>query len=108
MLPFVIFPMLVITVGLLFIVYFSKKKMETNYDKGMKILRKLQVSGKLDRKGFFYIKNRLKVERLSSEQGNILEKMFREKKIDSFTFNRMKQALQISLNKRCEKFNSVP
>ena len=107
-LPFVVFPMLVITVGLLLIVYFAKKKIETNYEKEMKVVRKLQVSGQLDRKSFFNLKNRLKVNELSSEQGTIFERMFREEKIDSVTYIRMRNALQISLNKKLKKFNPVP
>ena len=74
----------------------------------MKVLRKLQVSGQLDRKSFYNIKNRLKVDKLSSEQGNILEKMFREEKIDSVTYIRIKNTLQISLNKKLKKFTPVP
>jgi hypothetical protein len=105
-LPFLVLPMLTISIGLLIIVYYSKKKAETEFEKEIKDLRKLQVSGKLDKKTFFNIKNRMNVEKLSSEQGAILEKMFKEQKIDSTTYLRLRKALKISLNQKFKKLNS--
>ena len=51
--------------------------------------------------------NILKVEKLSSEQNSILEKMLKEEKIDSFTYTRMKKALQVSLNQKLKKINAI-
>ena len=105
-LPFFVFPMVVVSIGLLVIVYYSKKKTETDFEKEIKQLRKLQVSGKLDKKSFYNLRNRMKVEKLSSDQGTILEKMFEEEKIDATTYIRLKKALNISLNKKLKKFNT--
>jgi hypothetical protein len=55
-LAFSVLPMVVISIGLLVIVYYSKKKSETDFEKEIKQLRKLQVSGKLDKKKFLYNK----------------------------------------------------
>ena len=96
--PIAAFPMIVFSVGLLLIIYYSKKQSETRYEKEMKLLRKFQISGQLDKKSFFHIKNRLKVEKVSAEQRDILENMFRNEKIDSTTYLRMKSALRLSLN----------
>jgi hypothetical protein len=71
------------TVGLLLIIYYSKKQSVTRYEKELKLLRKLQISGQLDKKSFFHIKNRLKVEKISQQQKDILENMFRNEEIDS-------------------------
>jgi hypothetical protein len=103
LLPFLIFPMIVISIGLLVIVYYTKKQKETEFEKEIKQLRKLQVSGKLDKKRFFTIKKRMEIDKLSSEQGSILKKMFKEEKIDPTTYVRMKKALQFSLNQKLKK-----
>jgi len=100
MMPYVLFSLLVFVVVLGMIVHFSKKKIENNYEKEMKHLRKFQVSGQIDRKTFFALKNRLKIQSLSSEQETKLEEMLREEKIDSVTYNRMKKALKINLNQK--------
>ena len=105
-LAFLILPMVVISIGILVIVYYSKKKSETDFEKEIKQLRKLQVSGQLDKKSFFNIRNRMKVEKLSSDQGAILEKMFEEKKIDSTTYMRLKKALNLSLHEKLKKYNT--
>ena len=98
--PFIVFPMLDISVGLILIAYYSKKKMETDYEKQMRVLRKLKFSGQLDKKNYLSLRNRLDKEKHSSEQEIILEKMLREEKIDTFTYNRMKHVLHMTLNQK--------
>ena len=98
--PFIVFPMLVISVGLLLIVYFSKKKMETDHDKQIPVLRKLKFSGQINKKSYLSLRTRLDREKHSSEQERVLIEMLREEKIDSFTYNRMKKALHMSLNRK--------
>jgi hypothetical protein len=104
--PFIVIPILVIFVGLLLIVYYSKKKLETVFEKEMKMLKRLRFSGKLDKKNYQNVKNRLEVEKLSSEQSAILEQMFNNEKIDSVTYMRMRKALHISMNQKLKKYNS--
>ena len=102
-LPFLVFPMLVISIGLLVIYYYSKKKTETEYEKELRVLRKLKFSGQLDKKRYSSIRNRLYHDKVSSEQEERLERMFREDKIDSMTFNRLKKALHMSLDNKFKK-----
>lgn len=103
LLPFLVFPMLVISIGLLVIYYYSKKKLETDYEKELRVLRKLKFSGQLDKKRYTSIRNRLDHEKVSSEQEERLENMLRENKIDSMTFSRMKKALHMSLDNKFKK-----
>ena len=84
---------------------FTPKKDKT--EKERKQLRQMQLSGKLDKKRFLHIKNRLKIDNSSSEQREILENMRKDEKIDSITYIRMKKALDLSLNQKLKKFNSI-
>ena len=97
--------MVIISIGLLVIVYFAKKKTETDFEKEIKQLRMLQVSGKLDKKSFFKLRNRMNVEKSSSDQRIILKKMFDNEKIDATTYIRLKKALKLSLNEKMKKLN---
>ena len=74
----------------------------------MKQLRQLLFSGKLDKGRFNLVKNRLKIDSLYSEQGDILENMFQDEKIDSTTYVRMKSALKLSMSHKLKKLNSDP
>lgn len=102
-----LFPMLVLSIGLLVIIYYSKKNSETDYEKEIRQLRQLQLSGKLDKKRFLQFKNRLMVDISSFEQREILEKMLKKERIDSVTFRRMQKALQFSLNQKLRKSNKI-
>lgn len=102
-----LFPMLVLSIGLLVIIYYSKKNSETDCEKEIRQLRQLQLSGKLDKKRFLQFKNRLMVDKSSFEQREILEKMLKKERIDSVTFRRMQKALQFSLNQKLRKSNKI-
>ena len=106
--PIALFPMFTFTIGLLVMIYHFKQSSETDYEQEMKQLRQLQLSGKLDKKRFFQIKNRLIVDKNSIEQREILESMFKNEKIDAVTYSRMKAALKLSLHQKLKKFNSMP
>ena len=92
---------------LMVIIYYSKKKMETDFEKDIKQLRKLQISGQLDKNSFYRLKNRMNVENLSKEQKGILENLHKEQKIDTTTYMRMKKALQLQLNVKLKKMNAL-
>ena len=105
--PVLVFPMLVFTIGLVLIIYYSKKSSETEYEQEMKQLRQMQLSGKLDKKRFLRIKNRLTIDKSSSDQREILENMLKDEKIDAVTYTRMKKALKFSLNQKLKKNNTL-
>ena len=97
--------MLILAIAVAAIYLHYKRKKESDYDMEMKQLRQLLFSGKLDKNRFNLVKNRLKIDSLFSEQGDILENMFKEEKIDSTTYNRMKNALKLSMNQKLKKIN---
>jgi len=80
-----VLPMLILTIAVAAIYVHYKRKIESDYDIEMKQLRQLLFSGKLDKNRFNLVKNRLKIDSLFSEQGDILENMFQNEKIDSTT-----------------------
>jgi hypothetical protein len=102
-LSFAVLPMLILTIAVVAIYLHYKRKVESDYDVEMKQLRQFLFSGKLDKNKFNLVKNRLKIDSLLSEQGDILENMFQEEKIDSITYVRMKNALKLSMNQKLKK-----
>jgi len=101
-----VLPMLILTIAVAAIHLHYKRKIESDYDIEMKQLRQLLFSGKLDKDRFNLVKNRLKIDSLFSEQGDILENMFQDEKIDSTTYVRMKSALNLSMNQKLKKLNT--
>ena len=105
--PVLVFPMLVFTIGLVIIIYYSKKGSETQYEEEIKQLRQFQLSGKLDKQRLLRFKNRMKIDNISSEQRKILENMRKDQTIDSTTYVRMKKALELGLNQKLKKLNTI-
>ena len=64
----------------------------------MNKLRQLLVKGKLDKKTFLHIRNNVKIEDLFADQTKRLDKMLKEKTIDSDAYIRMKKILEMSFN----------
>jgi hypothetical protein len=71
----------------------------------MKKLRQLLVKGKLDKKTFLHIRNNVKIEDLFADQTKRLDKMLKEKTIDTDAYIRMKKILEMSFNERLEKLS---
>ena len=98
--------MLSLTIIVGSIIWYYKKRATTDYELEIKQLRQMYYSGKLDKNSFLRVKNRMSVETSSSEQGEILEKMLKDKKLDPITYTRMKKALKISLDQKLKKLNN--
>jgi hypothetical protein len=77
--------------------------METDFEKELRVLRKLKFSGQLNKQSYSSIRNRMENEKSSSEQEKRLETMLKEDRIDSMTFNRMRKALHMSLDTKFKK-----
>jgi hypothetical protein len=94
-------------IGILVVVvfYLGKKGDEDDYEKEMKKLRQLLVKGKLDKKTFLHIRNNVKIEDLFADQTKRLDKMLKEKTIDTDAYIRMKKILEMSFNERLEKLS---
>jgi len=98
-----VLPIIIQLMAVAAIYFHHKRKVESDFDKEMKQLRQLLLSGKLDKQKFLLIKNRLKIDSLFSEQSDILENIFKDEKIDSTTYVRMKDALKLSMNQKLKK-----
>jgi len=98
-----VLPIIILLMVVAAIYLHYKRKPESDFDKEMKQLRQLLLSGKLNKQKFLLIKNRLKIDSLFSEQSDILENMFKDEKIDSTTYVRMKNALKMSMKQKFKK-----
>jgi hypothetical protein len=103
---FLVVSMVIFTAAVATIIYFFKRKVETEEELELKQLRQMFFSGKLDKKSFIRVKNRMKIENMSSVQKEHLEEMRKNETIDSTTYVRMKKALKISLDERLRKLNT--
>jgi hypothetical protein len=101
-----VIPMVILAIAVVVIYLHYKGKMESEYDVELKHLRQFLLYGKMDRNKFNLVKNRLKIDTLFSEQGAILENLFKEEKIDSTTYVRMKNALKLSMDRKLKKLNA--
>ena len=102
----VVIPLAAIIALLVGVVYYlSKKTEETTLEKEMKELRKSYFRGKIDRKTFLYVRDNLKAENHFSEESKKMNEMYKDKNMDSETYLRMKQVLELSFNKRLAKIH---
>ena len=92
-----------ILVGVIF--YLGREGEEDDYEKEMKKIRQLLLKGKLDKKTFLHIRDNLKIEDIFVDETQRLDRMLKEKTIDSDVYVRMKKILEMSFNERLEKIN---
>ena len=71
----------------------------------MKELRKSLIKRNIDHKNFVYIRDNLTAEELYSTESERLDKMVADNKIDSDTYLRMKQVLNVGFNDRLMKIH---
>jgi len=96
-----VLPLALIVFVLVGIVYYLLKKTEeTKYEKEMKVLRKSFFKGKIDKKTFLDIRDKLKAEIHYIEESQRINKMLQHKKIDLDTYLRMKEILEMKFNER--------
>jgi uncharacterized protein YqgQ len=93
------------------LVLYTARKEEDNYENEMKKLRQLLFSGKLDKKTFIRLRNRLKQEKIFTTESKKLLSLLFDEKIDKETYVRLRQILERSvrdrLDKRDEKTNEI-
>jgi hypothetical protein len=94
---------IVILIGV--VLYLSKKSEESVYEKEMKWYRQSLLKGEINRKSFLYIRDNLKADELFSEESKRLDDMLKQKKMDSETYVRMKEVLQMTFNDKLVKIN---
>ena len=87
------------------LVLYNARKEEDTYEKEVKKLRQLLLSGKLDKKTFWTMKNRLKHEKVFNTESKKLLTMLSDEKIDEETYVRLRQVLEASFRDRIEKLD---
>jgi len=63
------------------------------------------LSGKLDKKNFIRLRNRLKHEKVFTTESNKLLSLLSDEKIDQGTYVRLRQVLETSFRDRLDKLN---
>jgi hypothetical protein len=98
-------PLAILVVFLVALVLYNSRKEEDDYEKEVKKLRQLLVSGKLDKKNFIRLRNRLKHEKVFTTESNKLLSLLSDEKIDQVTYIRLRQILETSFRDRLDKLN---
>ena len=94
--------LVVILVGV--IIYYSRKD-EDNYEKEVKKLRQLLLSGKMDKKNFLNMRNRITHEKNFNSESKKLLSLLSDEKIDEYTYVRLRQVLEKSFSDRIDKLD---
>ena len=103
---FIVVPLaIIISVLIGVILFLSRKNEETEYEKDMKDLRKSLIKRDIDHKKYLYMSENLKAEELISNESERLAKMVANNEIDSDTYLRMKQVLNVGFNDRLMKIH---
>jgi len=96
-------PLAVLVVFLVGLVVYNARKGENDYEKEVKKLRQLLLSGKLDKNKFLNLKNRLKHEKVFTTESKKLLSLLSDEKIDEETYIRLRQVLEASFRARIDK-----
>jgi hypothetical protein len=100
-----ILPLAILVFFLVGLVLYHARKEEDEYENEVKKLRKLLFSGKLDKKDFIRLRNRLKHEKLFTTESKKLLTLLSNEKIDQETYVRLRQVLEKSFRDRIEKLD---
>jgi len=93
---FLVLPLAVLVVFLVAIVLYHARKEEDYYEIQVKKLRQLLFSGKLDKKNFLNLRNRLMQEKIFTAESKKLLALLSSEKIDGETYVRLRQVLEKS------------
>jgi hypothetical protein len=96
-------PLAVLVVFLVALVLYNVRKEEDYYEIQVKKLRQLLFSGKLDKKTFLNLRNRLKNEKTFTTESKKLLVLLSNEKIDGETYVRLRQVLEKSFRDRLDK-----
>jgi len=102
---YLILPLATLVVFLVALILYNSRKEEDDYEKDVKKLRQLLVSGKLDKKNFLNMRSRLKHEKDFNIESKKLLSLLSDEKIDEDTYIRLRQVLEKSLSDRLDKLD---
>ncbi|HDQ05406.1 MAG TPA: hypothetical protein ENN36_01625 [Candidatus Bathyarchaeota archaeon] len=100
---FLVLPLAVLVVFLVAVVLYRARKEEDYYELQVKKLRQLLFSGKMDKKTFLNLRNRLKNEKIFTTESKKLLALLSSEKIDGETYVRLRQVLEKSYRDRIDK-----
>jgi hypothetical protein len=102
---FLILPLAILVFFLVGVVIYNARKEEDEYEKEVKKLRQLLFSGKMDKRTFLNMRNRLKHEKVFDTESKKLLSLLSDKKIDEETYVRLRQVLESSFKDRIDKLD---
>jgi hypothetical protein len=102
---YLILPLGILVFFLVAVIVYNSRKEEDEYEKEVKKLRQLLFSGKLDRKTFLNMRNRLKHEKVFLTESKKLFTLLSDEKIDEDTYVRLRQVLEKSFKERLDKLD---
>ena len=102
---FLILPLGILVFFLVAIIVYNSRNEEDEYEKEVKKLRQLLFSGKLDRKTFLNMRNKLKHEKVFLTESKKLFTLLSDDKIDEDTYIRLRQVLEKSFKERLDKLD---
>lgn len=102
---FLVLPLAVMVFFLVAVVIYKARNEEDEYEREVKKLRKLMFSGKLDKKTFVNMRNKLKHEKTFHTESKKLFTLLSDNKIDEETYVRLRQVLESSFRQRLDKLD---
>ena len=87
------------------VIYNARKNEEDECEREIKKLRKMFFSGKLDKKTFVNMRNRLKHEKVFHTESKKLFTLLSDNKIDEETYVRLRKVLETSFRERLDRLN---
>jgi hypothetical protein len=100
---FLVLPLAILVVFLVAIVLYHARKEEDYYEIQVKKLRQLLFSGKLDKKNFLNLRNRLMQEKIFTAESKKLLALLSSEKIDGETYVRLRQVLEKSFRDKLDR-----
>lgn len=94
--------MVFLLVGL--VVFYARKE-EDNYEKEVKKLRRMLLRGKINRKTYINLSNRLKYAKHFNDESKKLLSLLSDKKIDQNTYNRLRHILETTFRECLDKID---
>lgn len=102
---YLIMPLALLVVFLVTIILYYSRKEEDKYEKEVKKLRQLLLSGKLDKKNFLNTRSRIEYEKNFNTESKRLLDLLSDEKIDEHTYVRLRQVLEKTYQDRLDKLH---
>jgi uncharacterized protein YqgQ len=98
-------PLAALVVFLVGIILYYSRKEEDDYEQEVRKLRQLLLSGKMDKKNFLSMRNRIKHEKSFHSESKKLLSLLSDEKIDEHTYVRLRQVLEKTFSDRLDKLD---